>query len=119
MLKFNVFLFFFSFICAKTCTNQKGVVYLNCQRIYTTTKQQQNNNKMTTLEAVQLAGQIQKGTILKGRYQIMVVDRVENKRVYGYDKNNFEKRGKKSVISMSWETLLNPHYNKEIKIINN
>lgn len=72
---------------------------------------------MTNLEAVQLAGQIQKGTILKGIYQIMIVERTDSKRVYGYDKRNFDKRGKKSTISMSWETLLNPHYNKEIKII--
>jgi hypothetical protein len=73
---------------------------------------------MTTLEAIQLAGQIQKGTILKGAYQTMIVEKISKKRVYGYDKKNFEKRGRKSIISMSWETLLNPHYNKNIKIIN-
>jgi len=74
---------------------------------------------MTNLEAIQLAGQIQIGSILKGRYQTMVVTRVSKKRVYGYDKINFEKRGKKSEISMSWDVLLNPHYNKEIKVIEN
>jgi hypothetical protein len=74
---------------------------------------------MTTLEAIQLAGQIQIGTILKGRYQTMVVTKITKKRVYGYDKRNFDKRGKKSEVSMCWDILLNPHYNKDIQIINN
>ena len=73
---------------------------------------------MTTLEAVQLAGQIQIGSQIVGNYQTLVVTKITAKRVYGYDKKWFDKSGKKSEAAMDFSTLLNPHYNKNIKVIN-
>ena len=58
------------------------------------------------------------GTEIIGRYQTMIVTKLGEKRVYGYDKKRFEKVGKKESCSFDLEKLTNPHYNKKITILN-
>ena len=50
---------------------------------------------------------IKVGTEIIGKYQTMVVTKVETKRVYGYDKKRFEKVGKKESCSFDLEKLTN------------
>ena len=83
----------------------------NCNKAFIKT-----HDKMTTLQMVQFAAQIQVGTVIKTTYQTMVVTSITEKRIYGYDKKRFDLKGKKEEISLEYETIMNPHYNKDMKI---
>ena len=74
---------------------------------------------MTTLEIVKLAASIQVGTNLQGYgNQVLVVEEINKNGFKGYSKYAFDKYGKKSTTYLSYETLMNPHYNKDIKVLN-
>ena len=73
---------------------------------------------MTNLKAVQTAAQIHVGSLIKSPYMTMRVTEVTQKGVKGYDEKYFQKKGKKAEMIFSYETLLNPHYNKTLQIIN-
>jgi hypothetical protein len=73
---------------------------------------------MTTLEQLRFAAQIQVGTQIKGYGgQIMIVTEIGKKYITGYDKYCFEKYGKISKTFLSYDTIMNPHYNNNLSII--
>jgi hypothetical protein len=73
---------------------------------------------MTTLEAVQFAAQIQVGTKIQGYGgQVMIVTEITKKYIKGISEYAKVKYNKESEMILSYETLLNPHYNKDLKII--
>lgn len=71
---------------------------------------------MTTLQQIQFAAKIQIGTEIKGSCNMtLVVTRID-KRIYGYSKEYFQKTGNKREIILNFETIMNPHYNKDLSI---
>ena len=71
---------------------------------------------MTTLEQIKFAAQIQVGTRIRGGKQIMVVTEITGKRIKGY--NEYAKsKGYESEMVLFYETITNPHYNKDFEIL--
>jgi len=73
---------------------------------------------MTTLEAIHFAARIQIGTEIRGYgNSILVVTEIKKNSFKGYSKYAFEKFGKKTDTRLFFDTLLNPHYNKNLAIL--
>jgi len=74
---------------------------------------------MTTLQQIQFAAQVQIGNEIKGYGNFsMIVTAVTKHGFKGYSKYLFEKYGKKEeTVYLSFETIANPHYNKNLQII--
>ena len=74
---------------------------------------------MSTIEIIHFAARVRIGSEIEGsRGMVMVVESITEVGFKGYSKYAFDKFGKKSTMYLSYETLLNPHYNQELKIIN-
>jgi hypothetical protein len=74
------------------------------------------NEIMTTLEQIKFAAQIQVGTRIKAGKQIMVVTEITAKRIKGYSEYA-KSNGYESDMFLSFETITNPHYNKNFEIL--
>lgn len=73
---------------------------------------------MTHTEQLSLALSIHPGVLLKGAYLTMRVTEIKNDTIIGHDEVRYIKTGKKSELRMTLSTLMNPHYNKDIRIEN-
>ena len=72
---------------------------------------------MTTLEALKFTAQIQIGSRLKGGGQIMIVTKITDKAIYGNSEYCLKKFNKEQEQILFFETILNPHYNKNLTIL--
>lgn len=74
---------------------------------------------LTTLEIVKLAASIMIGSRVKGYgNQILVVTKLTKHGFCGYSEYKYKLTGKKSEsVYLSFETLMNPHYNKNIEVL--
>lgn len=71
---------------------------------------------MTTIEALSFAAQVQVGSKIEmGFNSILEVTEVRKSCFYG--KIYIGGKMRSESVSLSFETLLNPHYNKNIKIL--
>jgi len=74
--------------------------------------------KLTPLEIVKLAASIVIGSRVSGYAgQVLVVTEVTKHGFKGYSEYRFETYGKKGEVYLSYETLTNPHYNKNLKVL--
>jgi len=74
---------------------------------------------MTTQEQIKFAANVTIGTEILGHgKQILVVEKITKYGFEGYSKKWFEKSGQKGNLVLSFETIANPHYNKDLKILN-
>lgn len=72
---------------------------------------------MTPIQQLQFCASIQIGTeIISNGNNILVVTKVTSMGFKGYSKYAFEKYGKKTDSYLTFETIQNPHYNKDLKI---
>jgi hypothetical protein len=72
---------------------------------------------MTTLQQITFAAKVQIGSKIKGYGgQTLIVTSIEKDRFEGVSEYA-QKKGYTSKLSLSFETLANPHYNKTLEII--
>jgi len=72
---------------------------------------------MTTIQALQFTASIQIGSRVQGRGQIMIVTKINEKGIFGNSEYCLEKFNKEQEISLSYETICNPHYNYYLKVL--
>ena len=74
---------------------------------------------MATLEIVKLAASIMIGSRVKGYGgSVLVVTKLTKHGFLGYSEYKYEKFGKKDEsVYLSYETLMNPHYNKNLEVL--
>ena len=70
---------------------------------------------MTTLQALRFTAQVQIGSLIKSNNMVLRVDAIKENSFEGQVIYKGKERG---LTTLSFETLLNPHYGKDIKIIN-
>jgi len=69
------------------------------------------------LNAMRLLAKLSVGDRLSGRGQIMIVTRIEDKRIYGWNEYPLLKFGKKCEISVEYSMFTNPHYCDNIYVL--
>jgi hypothetical protein len=73
---------------------------------------------MTTLEQIKFASKLQKGTKVKGYGgQIMIITGTNKYGFTAYSEYAFKKYGKKTKCLLPYERIQNPHYNKNLEIL--
>jgi hypothetical protein len=72
---------------------------------------------MTTLQAIQFAAKVQIASRIKAGGMIMIVTEIKENEFKGISEYVKLKNGKDEPMSLRFEMLLNPHYNKNIEII--
>jgi hypothetical protein len=72
-------------------------------------------NIMTTLQAINFAARVQIGSLIKVRGRILRVDEITDNAFVGQTIYKDKERGK---TFLTFDMLLNPHYNKNIEILN-
>jgi len=70
---------------------------------------------MTTLEAIKFSASVTIGTRIKANGMILVVKEISNDAFIGVAE--YKGKERKDSMSLSFATLLNPHYCKDIQIL--
>lgn len=74
---------------------------------------------MTTLEQIKFAAKLQVGTKVKGYGgRVMVITGTNKHGFTAYSEYAYKKYGKKTESILPYTTIQNPHYNKNLEIIN-
>lgn len=70
---------------------------------------------MTNLQAINFAARVKVGTLIKSNGMVLRVDEIKSDCFTG---QSIYKEKEMGLTYLSFETLLNPHYCKDIEIIN-
>lgn len=71
---------------------------------------------MTTLQAINFAARVQIGSLIKANGMVLRVDEITDNAFVGQTIYKDKERGK---TFLTFDMLLNPHYNKNIEILPN